>query len=219
MLRVGLTGGLASGKSTVMQTLAGLGCVTVDADAIVARLYRPGYPGHEALVRTYGPGILLPDGEIDRPRLATLAFSNEEEAGRLNALIHPLVIAEEERLMTEAEESARDGDVIYVVEATLLLEAGGKERYDRIVVVDVAPETQIQRAIGRGMTAEEARARIHHQMEREERLRHADYVIDNNGEEGSALAETKRVYDALLRDLEQKKKGSGSKPGASSEAL
>jgi dephospho-CoA kinase len=219
MLRVGLTGGLASGKSTVMQTLAGLGCVTVDADAIVARLYRPGYPGHEALVRTYGPGILLPDGEIDRPRLAALAFSSEEEAGRLNALIHPLVIAEEERLMTNAEESAGDRDVIYVVEATLLLEAGGKERYDRIVVVDVAPETQIQRAIGRGMTAGEARARILHQMGREERLRQADYVIDNNGDEGAALAGTKRVYDALLRDLDQKKKGSGSKPGASSETL
>jgi dephospho-CoA kinase len=219
MLRVGLTGGLASGKSTVMQTLAGLGCVTVDADAIVARLYRPGYPGHEALVRTYGPGILLPDGEIDRPRLAALAFSSEEEAARLNALIHPLVIAEEERLMTDANESAGDGDVIYVVEATLLLEAGGKERYDRIVVVDVAPEVQIQRAVGRGMTAEEARARIHHQMGREDRLRQADYVIDNNGDEGAALAGTKRVYDALLRDLDQKKKGSGSKPGASSETL
>lgn len=204
ILRVGLTGGIASGKSTIMRMLAGLGCVTVDADAIVARLYRPGEAGHEAIVRAYGTGILLPDGEIDRKKLADIAFSKPEEAQRLNALIHPIVLAEEGRLMHDAEE--REGDVIYVVEATLLLEAGGKLRYDRIVVVDVQPEVQIERGVGRGLAREEVMRRIAHQMPREERLRHADYVIDNSGDEGHALAETTRVYELLRADLAAKTK-------------
>jgi dephospho-CoA kinase len=214
ILKVGLTGGIASGKSTIVRMLAGLGCITVDADAIVARLYRPGEAGHEAIVRTYGKEILLPDGEIDRKKLADIAFSRPEEAQKLNALIHPIVIAEQARLFREAEE--RGEDAIYIVEATLLLESGGRQRFDRIVVVDVEPEVQIARAIGRGVTAEEAQRRIAHQMPREERLRHADYVIDNSGDEGAALAEATRVYELLRRDLEAKKKSPELAPGADS---
>lgn len=204
ILKVGLTGGIASGKSTIVRMLAGLGCITVDADAIVARLYRPGEAGHEAIVRTYGTGILLPDGEIDRKKLADIAFANPQEAQKLNALIHPIVIAEQARLFREAEE--RREDAIYIVEATLLLESGGKQRFDRIVVVDVDPNVQIARAIGRGVTAEEAKRRIANQMPREERLRLADYVIDNNGDERAALAEAAGVYELLCADLETKKK-------------
>jgi dephospho-CoA kinase len=203
ILRVGLTGGIASGKSTIVRMLAGLGCITVDADTIVARLYRPGEAGHEAIVRTYGREILLPDGEIDRKKLADIAFSKPEESQKLNALIHPIVIAEQARLFRDAEE--RGEDAIYVVEATLLIESGGRQRFDRIVVVDVDPEVQVTRAVGRGMTAEEAKRRIAHQMPREERLRHADYVIDNSGDAHAALAETTRVYELLQRDLETKK--------------
>ena len=191
-LRVGLTGGIASGKSTIMRSFAKLGCVTIDADAVVAKLYQPGNAGHEALVRTYGPSILLPDGTIDRRKLADTAFTSPAEAQKLNALIHPLVIAEEKRMM------AKDGkDAITIVEATLLLESGGKQRYDRIVVVDVDPEVQIARGIARGMTREEVTRRIAHQMPREERLRQADYVIDNSGDERQAERETRRVYEAL----------------------
>jgi dephospho-CoA kinase len=200
ILKVGLTGGIASGKSTIVRMLAGLGCLTVDADAIVARLYRPGEAGHEAIVQTYGKEILQPDGEIDRKKLADIAFSKPEEAQKLNALIHPIVIAEQARLFREAEE--RGEDAIYIVEATLLLESGGKQRFDRIVVVDVQPDVQLARAIGRGMTAEEAKRRIANQMPREERLRQADYVIENNGDEGDALAEATRVYELLRADLE-----------------
>src|SRR5437016_5394048 len=97
ILRVGLTGGIASGKSTIARRFAALGCMTIDADAVVARLYRPGEAGHEALVRTYGPSILRGNGEIDREKLAGIAFANPHEAKKLNALIHPLVIAEEQR--------------------------------------------------------------------------------------------------------------------------
>ena len=107
----------------------------------------------------------------------------------------------------EAEE--RDEDAIYVVEATLLLEAGGRTQYDRIVVVDVPTELQIERGIARGLSREEVTRRIAHQMPRDERVRHADYVIDNSGDEGQALAETTRVYEALMRDLEAKIKRPG----------
>ena len=104
ILRVGLTGGIASGKSTIVRMLAGLGCITVDADEIVAKLYREGQAGHAAIVETYGKEILQADGEIDRRKLANIAFSKPEEAQKLNALIHPLVIAEQARLFREAEE-------------------------------------------------------------------------------------------------------------------
>ncbi len=205
ILRVGLTGGIASGKSTIMRNFAGLGCVTVDADAIVARLYEPGQLGHQAIVRTYGMAMLLPDGRIDRKKLSDVAFANAEEARRLNALIHPIVLGEEARMMAAAED--RGDDTVYVVEATLLLEAGGRQRYERIVVVDVAPDVQIARAIGRGMTREEVTRRIAHQLPREERLRQADYVIDNSGSVEQGFAETLRVYERLQADLEQKKSG------------
>lgn len=195
ILRTGLTGGIGSGKSTIARIFAKLGCITVDADQIVARLYQPGEAGHEALVRTYGSGILLPDGTIDRRKLADVAFASDEAAKALNALIHPLVIAEEARLMGDVREG------IVMIEATLLIEAGGKDRYDRIVIVDVDPETQLARAVARGMTREDAARRIAHQMPREERLRYADYVIDNSGDLDAAEAETKRVFAALQRDL------------------
>ncbi|HEX9459034.1 MAG TPA: dephospho-CoA kinase [Thermoanaerobaculia bacterium] len=202
ILRTGLTGGIASGKSTIARLFATLGCVTIDADQIVKRLYQPGEAGHEALVRTYGTGILLEDGTVDRRKLAGIAFASEESANALNALIHPLVAAEEVDWM--AAEEQRAGDRIVIVEATLLLEAGGEERFDRIVVVDVDPEMQLARAVARGMTREEAARRIAHQMPRQERLQHADYVIDNSGDLRAAEAETQRVYEALQRDLAER---------------
>jgi dephospho-CoA kinase len=204
ILRTGLTGGIASGKSTIARMFGALGCVIVDADHIVARLYQPGQAGHEALVRTYGSGILLADGTIDRRKLADLAFASEESAKALNALIHPIVVAEEATLMA-AEERRDDGDRIVIVEATLLIEAGGKDRYDRIIVVDVDPETQLARAVARGMTREDAARRIANQLPRQERLRYADYIIDNSGDLHAAEGETRRVFDALQRDLEARR--------------
>ena len=202
ILRVGLTGGIASGKSTIGRLLAELGCTVVDADAIVARLYRPGEVGHTAIVRTYGDGVLRPDGGIDRQKLSDVALATAETAAQLNALIHPLVLAEEERMLRE--ELATEGDRIVVVEATLLLEAGGRQRYDRIVVVDVLPEVQIARGIARGLTREEVTRRMARQMPREERLAHADYRIDNSGDRAAAEAATRRVYARLVGDLAAK---------------
>jgi dephospho-CoA kinase len=202
ILRAGLTGGIASGKSTILQNFARLGCLTVDADSIVARLYEPGQSGHEAIVRTYGTAVLRPDGTIDRRKLADAAFRTSADAQKLNALIHPLVVAEEARLVRIEEERLRGEDAIYMVEATLLLEAGGRQRYEKIVVVDVPPEVQLARGVGRGMPEEEVRRRMANQMPREERLRYADYVIDNSGDRQAGQRETRRVYEALRRDLE-----------------
>lgn len=206
ILTVGLTGGLASGKSTIARNFARLGAATIDADVVVARLYRPGQPGYAALVAEYGPAILRPDGEVERPKLADIAFASPAAAQRLNALIHPLVIEEEQRLIGAVQEG------IVVNEATLLLESGGRARYDRIVVVDVPPEVQVERAVGRGMSREDAIRRIARQMPREERLRFADYVIDNGGDEGAGAEATARVYRALLADLAAKKQTTNHKP-------
>lgn len=202
ILRVGLTGGIASGKSTIARMFAELGCVVVDADAIVARLYLRGNAGHDALVNAYGAEILRADGEIDRQKLADIAFTSPEGSRKLNALIHPLVHAEQARMFAEAESGE---DRVMIVEATLLLESGGRDRYDRIVVVDVDPEVQIARGVARGMTREEVTRRMAHQMPRDERLRYADYVVDNSGDLRQAEQETRRVYEALLADLAKKK--------------
>ncbi len=200
ILRVGLTGGIASGKSTIARNFASLGCITIDADQIVARLYQPGEAGHAALVRAYGTAILHDDGTLDRRKLSDIAFSTAASASALNALIHPMVIAAERR-MVAAIELTEAAERIVVVEATLLIEAGGKGRYDKIVVVDVDPETQLARAVARGMTADETARRIAHQLPREERLRYADYVVDNSGDKQAGLAGTTRVFEALQRDL------------------
>jgi dephospho-CoA kinase len=206
ILRTGLTGGIASGKTTVARTLAGLGCVVIDADEVVRRLYRRGEPGYEALVHAYGRDILTPDGEIDRPKLASIAFVDDASAKKLNALIHPLVIAEEEGTINAEAQRFPDRDRIVVVEATLLLESGGKQRYDKIVVVDSAPEVQIERAVKRGMDRLDAQRRSARQMAHDERRRQADYVIENNGDIRALEGETMRVYEQLRRDLETKKK-------------
>jgi dephospho-CoA kinase len=203
ILRAGLTGGIANGKSTVARMFAALGCVTIDADQIVTQLYQPGRAGHQTLVRSYGESILGPDGTIDRRKLAGIALATDADAQKLNALIHPLVIAEQARLI--AAEEAAGADRIVIVEATLLIESGGKSRFDRIIVVDTDPETQIARAVARGMMREEAERRIARQMPREERLRYADYVIDSSGTMSGTEAATVRVFEALRQDLAAKK--------------
>lgn len=195
ILKVGLTGGIASGKSTVGRYLAGLGATVIDADSVVHELYRPGQPGYLALVDRYGDEILTPGGEIDRAKLSRLALSTPVGAEELNRLIHPLVIREESRRL-EAMEAEGD-DRIVVVEATLLLESGGRDRYDCIVVVDTDPEIQIARAVHRGMPEREARVRLSRQMNREERLAAADVVIDSSGPVEQTLEQTDELWKRL----------------------
>lgn len=211
ILRVGLTGGIASGKSTVRALLGELGCHTIDADKLVAELYEPGRAGHAALVGAYGNGILRDDGTVDRAKLADIAFAAAGEAKKLNALIHPIVVQSTNELLDEYDRTHDDG--IAVVEATLMIESGGRERYDRIVVVDVAPDIQVERGTARGLSRDEVTRRMANQLDREERLRHADYVIDNSGDVSRLESETRSVYARLLHDLEIKKS-----PGLAPEA-
>lgn len=200
ILRVGLTGGIASGKSTVAKILGELGCVVIDADDIVRDLYRPGAAGHRALVARYGPSILRADGEIDRQKLSAIGLATPDAAKELNALIHPLVIDEESRRMAAG---VGNEDGIVVVEATLLIESGGRQRYDRIVVVDLDREEQIRRGTARGMDEDEVRLRISRQLCREERTVHADYLIRSDGSLEDTRARTEAVYRALCDDLER----------------
>lgn len=200
ILRAGLTGGIASGKSTIAKTFARLGAHVIDADAVVAKLYRPGQPGFAAIVEHYGEQILRADGEIDRARLSGIALATPESAAKLNAIIHPLVIAEEAK-MIEEEGGGSNVDRVAIVEAALLLESGGRDRYGQIIVVDLDRETQLERAVARGMERKEAQRRIDRQMSREDRLRLADYVIDNSGTPEDAELQTREVYSKLQAAL------------------
>ncbi len=202
ILRVGLTGGIASGKSTVAGFLRELGCTVFDADEIVRELYRPGAEGHRTLVRRYGEEILDEDGGIDRPALSRRALSSPEAARELNGLIHPLVVRREADEMRRIRELP--GDHIAVVEATLLLESGGRERYDRIVVVDVAPEIQIERGIARGLTRDEVERRMAVQMPRDQRLAQADYVVQNGGDLDTLRKRTEALLETLRSDLHRR---------------
>lgn len=204
ILKVGLTGGIASGKSTVGRHLAHLGAVVIDADRVVTELYRPGEAGHRALVKHYGESVLTLDGEIDRLALSRTALSSPDGAKELNALIHPLVIEEEARRM--AALSADADDRVVVAEATLLLESGGRSRYDRIIVVDTDPEVQIARAVGRGLPEAEARLRLSRQMDRHARLAMADFVIDSSGSVGETLQRTEEVWLCLTSELSARTK-------------
>jgi dephospho-CoA kinase len=203
ILKIGLTGGIASGKSTVGRHLAELGAVVIDADRVVHELYRPGEAGYHALVDRYGEGVLAPDGQIDRPRLSRTALTTPERAEELNQLIHPLVIEEEAHRIASIEAEGRDR--VVVVEATLLLESGGKARYDRIIVVDTDPETQVQRAVARGLSKDEAILRMSRQMSRQDRLALADFVVDSSGSVADTLARVDAVWANLTTELSRKK--------------
>jgi dephospho-CoA kinase len=205
ILRVGLTGGIASGKSTVAGLLGGLGCAVIDADRVVSDLYVPGATGYQRIVQSYGTDILGADGEIDRARLAERTLSDSASAAGLNGLIHPLVAEAIERRFEDLE--GEDGDRIAVVEATLLLEAGTEGRYHRLVVVDLDPNLQLRRAMGRGMAAAEAKQRMARQMTRSERIAHADYVIHNEGTPAGLESEVQKLHRSLQHDLQLLREG------------
>ncbi len=183
MLRVGLTGGIGSGKSEVSGRLAALGAVVIDADQAARAVVEPGTPGLDGVVETFGPGVLGADGALDRAKLGEIVFGDDEARGRLNAVVHPLV--HEWMLATEKVIIRASGDDVVVVHDIPLLAEGGEERtaeFDVIIVVDVPPDLQVVRlAETRGMTAEQARARMAAQASRSERLAIADIVIDNSG--------------------------------------
>jgi dephospho-CoA kinase len=196
VLRVGLTGGIGAGKSEVSRRLAGHGAVVIDADAIAREVVEPGTDGLAEVAEAFGPGVLGPDGRLDRPKLGEVVFADPEQRNRLNAIIHPRVGAR----MAELEREAGTGAI--VVHAVPLIAEGGRAGdYDLVVVVDVPPRVQVERlARNRDMTRDQARARMAAQVSREQRLAIADIVIDNSG----SLAELDRQVGDLWAELRRR---------------
>ncbi|WP_306333961.1 dephospho-CoA kinase [Streptomyces sp. KL118A] len=177
MLKVGLTGGIGAGKSEVSRLLVAAGAVLIDADKIAREVVEPGTPGLAAVVEAFGREVLAPDGSLDRPKLGAVVFADAEQLAALNAIVHPLVGARSAEL-----EQAASGDAVVVHDVPLLAENGLAPLYDLVVVVDASPETQLDRLVRlRGMSEEDARARMAAQATREKRLEIADIVIDNDG--------------------------------------
>ncbi|MFF4405430.1 dephospho-CoA kinase [Streptomyces sp. NPDC001262] len=195
MLTVGLTGGIGAGKSEVSRLLASYGAVLVDADRIAREVVEPGTPGLAAVVAEFGPEILTPDGSLDRPRLGAIVFADEKRLAALNAIVHPLVRARSAEL-----EAAAGPDAVVVNDVPLLAENGLAPLYDLVVVVDAADATRLDRLVRlRGMTADEARARMAAQATREERLAVADLVIDNDGPLAALEPRVREVWAELCR--------------------
>jgi dephospho-CoA kinase len=198
MLKVGLTGGLACGKTLVGEELQRLGCLLIQADDLGHAVLDPGGEAHDAVVREFGPGIVKEDGHIDRAALAALVFGDPERLARLNSLVHPPVVRREDELI--ARYAAGHPDGIAVVEAAILIEAGTHRRFDRIVVVTCDEEQQMERAMRRpGALESDTRARLSRQMPLEEKRKFADFVINTSGEKEDTLRQTRAVYEALRR--------------------
>ncbi|MFD7334624.1 dephospho-CoA kinase [Streptomyces violascens] len=194
MLKVGLTGGIGAGKSEVSRLLVSYGAVLIDADRIAREVVEPGTPGLAAVVEAFGPGILSADGTLDRPRLGGIVFSDPEKLATLNKIVHPLVGARSAEL-----ESTAGPDSVVIHDVPLLTENGLAALYDLVVVVDAAPETQLDRLVRlRGMTPEEARARMAAQADRAQRLAVADLVVDNDGPLESLEPQVRKVWEELV---------------------
>lgn len=198
MLRVGLTGGLATGKSFVGQVLADLGCLWIQADQLGHRVLAPGGEAYQGVVDHFGSGILRADGSIDRNKLAEEVFDRPEKLAVLTSLVHPPVIRMEEELIREF--AARNPSGIAVVEAAILIETGSHKRFDRLIVTRCTEQQQIERALRRpGATREQVLARLRRQIPLEAKARLADYVIDTSGSEEETIAQVKNVYESLRR--------------------
>lgn len=194
VLRVGLTGGIASGKSTVGKIMAEAGCVVTDADRIVAESYEPGGKGAAAVASLFGPGVLDDRGAVDREKVAALVFDDAEARKGLEAAIHPLVGERYLEILSESEG-------IVVFEATLLAETGGHARYEVVITVEADPALRLERAVARGLDREAAEARMAAQATPEQRRAIADYVLENEGTLEELQAATLAVVEALRQKL------------------
>jgi len=192
MLRVGLTGGLACGKTFVGEALASFGCLLIQADSLGHRVLEPGGEAYDGVVREFGSEILDAGGLINRKRLAGIVFGSPDRLERLNALVHPPVMRREEQAV--AAFAAREPHGIAVVEAAILIETGSYKRFDRIILATCTEEQQRERAMRRNGAAEaDVKARISRQMPL------AGFVIDTSGTKEDTLRQTRAVYDALRR--------------------
>jgi dephospho-CoA kinase len=193
VLKVGLTGGIGSGKSEVTRRLAALGAYVVDADVLAREVVEPGTPGLAAVAAEFGAEVLRPDGSLDRDRLGAIVFADPAARARLNAIVHPLVGA-----ATAERFAAAPADAIVVHDVPLLVEVGLAAAYDVVLVVAATPETQGSRLVrARGMSADEARSRIAAQAPLADKLAVADFVITNDGSLDDLDRQVQAVWLAL----------------------
>ncbi|MSW81273.1 MAG: dephospho-CoA kinase [Actinobacteria bacterium] len=192
MMKIGLTGGIGSGKSTVAAMFAKLGAVVIDADAISRELVEPGQPALHELVEEFGDGIIAADGSLRRSELARIAFHDSTATQRLNSIMHPLIRAETERRLA----AAGDCDVV-LYDMPLLFETGQEQLVDVVVVVDVPEAMQVRRAVGRGLDEEDVRRRMQVQVSRSMRVTEADFVIDNSGSRRDTERQVRGIWNQL----------------------
>jgi dephospho-CoA kinase len=205
MLLVGLTGGIASGKSTVSAMLAERGAEVIDADHIARQVVMPGTPAWCKIRDHFGPGVLHPDGHIDRQALADIVFADKSKLALLNEITHPAIFAR----IADRLESHHGQDVVVVLDAALLIEAGLAEGVDVVIVVHSPREIQVERLAAKGVGQTDARNRIASQLEPEKRLARADIVIDNSG----SLEDLGRQVDKIWKEL-QARLAAGARPPA-----
>lgn len=197
MLRIALTGGIASGKTLVSDTLKDLGATVIDADVLAREVVGPGTPGLRAVVRRFGQGILHHDGSLDRAALAGIVFADDGARDDLNAIVHPLVRERARRL-----EAAAPSDAVVIHVIPLLVETGQRDHFDAVIVVDVPTTEQVSRLMHRsGLTTDEAWARLHAQAPRTDRLDAATWVIDNSGSPAETIQQVTALWEGPLAVL------------------
>ena len=198
MLRVGLTGSIAVGKSFVASTFADLGCHVLDADHTAREVVLPGSAGLEAVVNAFGDEVLDADGTLNRQHLAALVFADDEKRQQLNHILHPFIIARQDEILGEWEKGDPDG--IGIVDAALMIESGGYKRFDKLIVVHCRPEVQLERLMLRnGLSLAEAQRRVAAQMPQEEKQKFADYLIDTSDGFEPTRKRTVEVYNELSK--------------------
>jgi len=202
-LLIGLTGGIASGKSLVAKYLKELGAHIIDADEISRRITVPGMPAYNDIVTEFGMGILNPDRTINRKKLGNIVFKNRELLKRLNQITHPGIIEEENRAIRDI--FSRDPDAIIVVNAALLIESGHYKEMDRVIVVYVDEETQIKRLMERdGLSEDESMERILSQMPLKEKIKFANFVADNTNDADKTKQEVMNIFKKLRLGYDKK---------------
>ena len=198
MLKVGLTGSIAVGKSHALGMLKELGCHVIDADQIARDVVAPGTQALKLVTDEFGSGLLNPDGALDRKRLGEIVFGDEEKRQRLNSILHPIIIAAQDEMIRELE--AKDPNGIVIIDAALMIESGGYKRLDKLIVVYCEPEIQLQRLMKRDrLSREAALARIASQMAQQEKIKYADFLIDTSGDFADTRAQVKTLFEQLRR--------------------
>lgn len=198
MLRVGLTGSIAVGKSYVASVLAELGCHVLDADQTAREVVLPGSPGLAAVAEAFGQEVLNPDGTLNRKRLGEVIFADEEKRQRLNHILHPFIIARQDEIMRNWEHDDPDG--IGIIDAALMIESGGYRRFDKLIVVHCRPEVQLERLMLRNnLSRAEAQARIDSQMSQAEKQKYADFLIDTSDGFEPTRSRTIEVHNTLRK--------------------